>query len=248
MKYFVANWKMYLGPEKSRALALQYAALPLPESVTGIICPTALSFQEVSRMVVDTKWQLSAQNIAWTPEGAYTGAVSAQFFHEVGARYVLIGHSERRYIFGETDHDVRKKIEAAVSTGLKPILCIGETAEDLAAGKRQYRLKKQLFSALDNLPNANETIIAYEPVWAIKGSGEGTACLPADVADVHGWVTDEVKQYGLNNPIILYGGSVNAGNCAAYLDLSNVHGILVGTASLHQPEVKSMVSFLASTG
>ena len=246
MKYFIANWKMYVGLEKSRALAMQYAGLVLPQDVTGVICPTTLSFTEVSRAVAGTNWQLGAQNVSWTPEGAYTGAVSAEFFREAGARYTLVGHSERRYIFGETDHDVRKKIMAALSVGLTPILCVGETADDLASGKRQYRLKKQLMLALEDLPNADRVFIAYEPVWAIHGIGSGIACLPADVADIHNLIKEEVKQYGISEPTIFYGGSVNAGNCAAYLTLPNVHGVVTGTASLHPAEVKSILSFLAT--
>lgn len=236
---------MYLGPDKSRALALQYAAMPVPAEVTAVVCPTALSFQEVGRLVNGSGWLTCAQNVAWTPEGAYTGAISAQFFQEVGASYALIGHSERRHIFGETDPDVRKKLEAVLTIGLKPILCIGETADDLAAGKRQYRLKKQLMTALQNLPEAARVLIAYEPVWAIHTATNDTPCLPADVADIHGWIAEEVKQYSIVDPVILYGGSVNAENASGYLELPLVHGLLVGTASLHPEEVKPILSLLS---
>jgi triosephosphate isomerase len=246
MKYFVANWKMYLGPRQASDLAAEYAAISVPDSVCAIVCPSALSFEKVANTLSATNWRMGAQNSAWASVGAYTGAISAQFYQEAGAEFILIGHSERRHIFGETDTDIRKKIEAVLAENITPVLCVGETAEDLSAGKRQYRLKKQLYSALHDLSSADRVIIAYEPVWAIQGNNaSGSPCLPTDVADVHGWITDEVVQYGLNEPVILYGGSVTHENAKSYLDVPTVGGILVGSASTHAANVKKILADLA---
>lgn len=242
MNYVFANWKMYLGPEQSIALAQALSSVAIPTDVTAAIFPTALSFQTVKYNLNQSAWQLGAQNVAWTPEGAYTGAVSAEFFKAAGAQYALVGHSERRHIFNETDSDARKKMEACIKAGLTPVLCVGETAEDKAGGKRQYRLKKQLLTALENLNrNGSEILIAYEPVWAITGSGEGEVCTPSDVADVHGWIVEEVKQFGLVNPPILYGGSVKPENVAAFAALPEVAGVLVGSASIHPESLTAIL-------
>lgn len=247
MKYVFANWKMYCGPDKSTALAAELARVKIPEQVTAAIFPTSLSFQSVKTLLVDTPWQLGAQNIAWTPEGAYTGAVSAEFFRSAGAEYALVGHSERRHIFNETDPDTHKKMEACLKAGVTPVLCVGETAEDKEANKRQYRLKKQLMVALENLNlNGSRIIIAYEPVWAIHSSGTGESCTPSDVADVLGWIADEVKQYNVTNPILLYGGSVTKDNAKDYYALSEVQGVLVGSASTHADDLSAILSVFGS--
>lgn len=242
MRYFVANWKMYAGQKQSLELAAAYRDLILPEGVKGIVAPTALAFSAVKENLVSSTWEMSAQNIAWVPEGAYTGAISAEMFSQAGANYALIGHSERRHIFGESDSDVAKKISAAVSAGLIPILCVGESLEDLEAGKRQYRLKKQLL-ALEKIEASAPIMVAYEPVWAIGGSGQGRRCLPADVEDVHGFIRTELATFGFVDSPILYGGSINGDNANEYL-LPEVNGLLVGTASIHPEEVQKIINVL----
>ena len=247
MKYVFANWKMYCGPKQSNLLAQELAGFVVPDTVRATIFPTALSCESVHTILHDSSWQVGAQNVAWVPDGAYTGAVSAQFFYELGARYALIGHSERRHIFHETDPDVRKKLEACLSAGLTPVLCLGETAEDKEAGRRQYRLKKQLLVALENLSrNGNEILFAYEPVWAITHSGSGEACTPADVVDVHGWLTTELREYGFTNPSILYGGSVTPDNVMNYASLPDVAGVLVGSASTRSASLLSIINAFRS--
>lgn len=235
MRYFVANWKMYAGPKHSLELANAYRDLVVPESVKAIVAPGPLSFGDVQKTLANTAWNLSAQNISWVSEGAYTGAISGEMYVEAGARYALIGHSERRHIFGEGDHDVEKKVAAAVHAGLIPILCVGETAEDLAEDKRQYRLKKQL-QVLASLDTTAPIMVAYEPVWAITGSGNGTPCLPADVQDVNGFIKTELATFGFVDAPIIYGGSVKPETIAEYMAIPEIDGVLSGNATVH-PEV-----------
>lgn len=244
MKYFVANWKMYVGPAQSVELATVYKNLNFSTGVKGIVAPTALAFSEVKEVLAGSAWELSSQNIAWAVEGAYTGAISAQMFSEAGAKYAIIGHSERRYIFGESDTDVEKKVVAAVGAGLIPILCIGESAEDLMDGKRQYRLKKQL-QVLKGVEASAPIIVAYEPVWAIGGSGQGRRCLPADVVDIHGFIRTELATFGFVDTPIIYGGSVSGENAHEYASLPEVNGLISASASVHLDEVQKIMDSLA---
>lgn len=233
MKYIFANWKMYLDFDESCVLTHQLTHEAYDETKIQLgLFPTYLAIPEAVKMAQGTRVHVGAQNCAWTPKGAYTGAVSALLLKSVGCRYVLVGHSERRYIFGESSDDVRKKIEACFDVGLTPILCIGETEKDSIEGKREYRLRKQLFKALDGLDLTNrEIIVAYEPVWAISSSGTGKTCHPADADDVHGWIRLELRQYSDRSIPILYGGSVDAENVVSYVSLDTVDGVLVGGAS-----------------
>lgn len=230
MKYIFGNWKMYLDYNESVALAETLSKENFDDGKVKLaVFPTALANKAVSEKLQGSQFATGAQDVAHVPKGAYTGAVSAHMFKDVGCKYALAGHSERRHIFNETDDDVRKKIEACLDAGLIPVVCIGETKEELAAGKREYRLKKQIMKAFADLNlNGSELIVAYEPVWAI---GTGTACLPADADDIHGWIKQELKQYFEQEIPVLYGGSVNPENVVSYLALETVDGVLVGGAS-----------------
>lgn len=233
---------MYLNTEESLVLAESLSQLSLPINTEGVIFPTSLAFIETQRKLKDSAWSCGAQNVAWVSKGAYTGAVSALMFKEAGAIYALAGHSERRYIFGDGDSDVRKKIEVCLQAGIIPVVCIGETKEDRDAGKRQYRLKKQLFSAFTNLAlNGGSIIVAYEPVWAISQAGRGEACVPADAEDAQGWIKLELRQYFGQAIPVLYGGSVNPENAADYLILNSVDGLLVGSAATMFDSVRSLL-------
>lgn len=240
MKYVFANWKMYLDVPASVELAQTLAAEDLGalSDTTIAVFPTALAFMDVARAIGSTV-ALGAQNCAWAPAGAYTGAISAHLFKSVGCTYALVGHSERRHIFGETDTAVRKKMEAVLDAGLIPVLCIGETKEEKDTGKREYRLKKQLHTALQDLDaGGKEFLIAYEPVWAI---GTGDACNPADADDVHGWIRNELRRYTDRSAPILYGGSVDAGNVAGYMAREMIDGVLVGSASTKSASFLSLI-------
>ncbi|MBP9694964.1 MAG: triose-phosphate isomerase [Candidatus Magasanikbacteria bacterium] len=246
MKYFFANWKMYLNVDQSVELANELAGQNISENCTVALFPSALAFTGVRDAVLKTKINVGAQNCNWTPRGAYTGAISAELFAEAGAKFVLVGHSERRHIFGETDTDVRKKIDAALDAGLIPVVCIGETQEEKENGRREYRLKKQLMKAFEGLvlDEDRKIMVAYEPIWAI---GSGTPCLPADADDVHGWIQNELKQYTSATVPILYGGSVDAKNVESYFATGTIDGVLVGSASADRVSCLAILEAIASS-
>lgn len=231
MKYIFGNWKMYLNATESVELAETLSSLSLPSGVTVAVFPTLLSFREVQATLASSSVAVGVQNVNWVPKGAYTGAVSAHLAKEAGARYSLIGHSERRYIFGEKDSDVGHKVQACEEARLTPVICIGETKEDVAENKRQYRLKKQMEAWLKQKDFSLPFLIAYEPVWAISNGGVGTPCSPTDAEDVIGFVKHELKNYTDVSVPVLYGGSVNERNCQDFLCCTSIDGVLVGSAS-----------------
>lgn len=244
MKYFFANWKAYLSAEASAELARAAAAVRVPADIKAALFPSTLAFREVKALLAGTGWQLGAQNISWAPPGAYTGETAAPFLREAGAEYVLVGHSEHRHVLDESDHGVAKKLTAAWSAGLTPILCIGETAEDAAAGKRQYRLQQQLTAVLaeEKWPADAPLIIAYEPVWAI---GSGTPCTPADAEDVAGWLQLYLQKTWQRTVPILYGGSVQPQNIASYWNCPSLSGVLVGTHSVQASALAELINAIS---
>jgi len=242
-KYIFGNWKMYLNTQQSIDLARTLAEkIEARGDVSLAVFPNTLAFYGVAAELQKSPIATGAQNVAWTPQGAYTGATSAFMFKDAGATYALVGHSESRHIFGETNEEVRKKLEACIDEGLVPVLCIGETQEDRDAGKTQYRLKKQLMKALEGLSlNGSGLIIAYEPVWAISKSGVGEPCLPPDAEDVQGWIKGEIKNYLSQEIPVIYGGSVKADNVADYMHQKSVDGVLVGNASTKADSFISLI-------
>jgi len=232
MKYIFANWKMYLNYAESVDLAEKLAAEQFSNKNKIVIFPSTLALKNVEGVLSNTNIAVGAQNVSWTPQGAYTGAVSAQMFKQVGCQYALIGHSERRHIFGETNADIRKKIEASLDCGLTPVFCVGETMEDRKENKREYRLKKQIMEACQGLElNDKEFIVAYEPVWAISKARVGEACSPEEADDVIGWIKTELKQYFTQNVPVIYGGSATAQNVVSLLAQETIDGVLPGNAS-----------------
>ena len=228
MKYLYANWKMYLTVAESIELAKGIKKIPLVSGFEIVIFPSVLAFTTIYDAFQDSGIKVGAQNVAWVPKGAYTGAVSALLFKEAGAEYALVGHSERRHIFGERSEAVRKKAEACIDVGVVPIICIGETQEDKEEDKRMYRLKKQLKTACEGLPESEKGyMVAYEPVWAV---GTGHPCSPADAEDVIGWIKLELEDYTDKRVNVLYGGSVTPDNVDSYCKLESVDGVLVGSA------------------
>ena len=240
MKYIFGNWKMYLDLNESKALAEAMVGESFDsEKVSVAIFPSALALSRVEEITRESKISVGAQDVYWTPKGAYTGAVSALMYKSAGCKYALVGHSERRHVFGETDEDARKKIEACLDAGLTPVVCIGETKEEKDEGKRQYRLKKQLMKAFEGLKiNGGSVMVAYEPVWAI---GTGDPCNPADADDVHGWIKGELKQYFDKEISVLYGGSVNETNAKDYVVYETIDGLLVGGASTKLESLKALI-------
>jgi triosephosphate isomerase (TIM) len=239
MKYIFANWKMYLDFAESMILANQLAGETFNAEKLQIgLFPSSLAFTEVEKLFRESSIVVGAQDVSWSPKGAYTGAVSAELFSQAGAQYALVGHSERRHVFGESDSDIKKKFEACLNAGIIPILCIGETKDDLDNNKREYRLKKQLM-ALEGVSSDSHFFVAYEPVWAI---GTGEACDYIMAAQMHDMVKTEVAKYTSKEIPVLYGGSVNAENVISYLPHGSIDGFLVGGASSKFESFSSLLS------
>jgi len=233
---FAANWKMNSGPSEARTFMrvflTRYARRP---DRTVIFFPPALSLAAVRDSLRERSDILTGvQNIHWEAKGAFTGENSAPIAADAGAGYALVGHSERRHVFGETDEQTAKKCAAAFAAGIVPMLCVGEKLDERERGETEKVVVRQLRAGLSALSNAQvaKTIIAYEPVWAI---GTGKTATPADATAVHVAIRAELKsiagEHGASVPI-LYGGSVNAQNVRSLLDAKGVDGVLVGGASL----------------
>lgn len=238
MKYLFGNWKMYLSNGDSLALAQDLHDVSA-EGVTLAVFPNTLSFREVCQALSDSDISCGAQNVSWTPQGAYTGATSAHLFADSGATYALVGHSERRHVFGEGNEVIRKRLDACIAEGLTPVLCIGETAEDREQNKAEYRIKKQLMKALEGLESApKQLFVAYEPVWAI---GTGDACDPEEAVRMIELIKAEITQYIDTEVAVLYGGSVNSENMVSYVSHEAVDGVLVGRASTDAQSYRDMI-------
>lgn len=239
---------MYLDVKESLALAGQLHGIQhQKDTLQVVLFPSALAFCAVREALKETSFSLGAQNVNWVPKGAYTGAVSARMFAATGATHALVGHSERRYIFGETNDDVRKKIEACFDAGITPVVCVGETKEDRENGKEEYRIKKQIMKALDGLvTGGKELVIAYEPVWAISKGGAGTPCDPAEAERMIVLVREEARQYMTGDIPVVYGGSVGAENVLSYAGLDAVDGVLPGHASTRYKDMANMINALGT--
>ena len=231
-----ANWKMNHGPSDARAMIATYLSRwPARPDRTVIVFPPAVSLTTVVDALGDrTDVGVGVQNIWTEDKGAFTGETSAPMAKDAGARYVLVGHSERRHVFGETDEQTAKKCAAAVRHGLIPVLCVGELLSERERGSTYDVCLRQLRAGLGELADDQVAAmaIAYEPVWAI---GTGKTATPADASSVHGVIrralADRLGKRAEDVPI-LYGGSVNTGNAAALLAAADVDGLLVGGASL----------------
>ena len=236
-KPFIAgNWKMHkIIPEAVDLVkALNEESSELADAEIVVIPPsTALS--EVSKTLEGSAIKIGAQNLYWEEKGAFTGEVSASMLKDAGCQYVVIGHSERRQYFGETDETVNKKIKAALAHGLIPIVCIGELLEEREKGETINKVNSQINAGLEGLgkEQMSKIIIAYEPIWAI---GTGLTATPTQAEEVHSFIREKLtEKYGNETAscaIILYGGSVKPDNTYSLLKEQNINGALVGGASL----------------
>lgn len=232
--YIFANWKMYLSPLESQALATELKTkLQASAGACLAVFPSALALPEVEQVLRGSATSVGAQNVYPAPKGGYTGEVSAAMFAEVGCRYALVGHSERRKVFHETNEEVREKLAAVLAAGMTPVLCVGETAAERDAGQTKTVVEAQLRSALVQLswPASIDLIIAYEPIWAISRNG-GSGCDPAEAEKMANMMSGLAMELipGIL-PAVLYGASVEPHNVAAYLAQPHVCGVLVGAAS-----------------
>lgn len=238
-KIIAANWKMYKTPDEARAFIKAF--LPL---VNGhdrdeiVICPPYVDIAAVVELAKGTSIKVGAQNMYWEKEGAFTAEISGAMLIGSGCEYVIIGHSERRQYFGETDDTVNRRLEVALEAGLAPICCIGEVIEEREAGLTEEVLRRQCNRAFRGISakKAAKLSIAYEPVWAI---GTGKTATPEMAEDAHLVIRAEAaKSFGdefANKIRILYGGSVKPDNANALMNKPNIDGALVGGASL-KPE------------
>lgn len=231
----VGNWKMNLAVHEASLYLYELAKLvKTRRDVEVVLAPTTLTLQTLSLQINHRQFKLAAQNFYWRDFGAYTGEVSAAQLSGI-VQYGLVGHSERRHVFHDSDKDIRAKVQAAIRSRIIPILCIGETAGERASGETNDILHDQLIGGLANVTSEElgDVVIAYEPVWAI---GTGQNALPADVSKAIRAIRSQIKHlYGpeaADTIQVIYGGSVTADSAADYLSLPEVDGLLVGGASL----------------
>lgn len=230
------NWKMNGTLAEAEKLISQVKADCQVEGVEVVVCPPYTAVAPAAWQLKGTRIGLGAQDLYWEASGAFTGEVSAQMLSDAGCTYVIIGHSERRTLFGETDEQVRRKLGAALSAGLTPIVCIGETLAEREANKTWDVLTRQLEGAFGKgapAGAAEKAVVAYEPVWAI---GTGKTATPEQAQEAHAFIRQWfTKAAGAGTAAAIrlqYGGSVNAANAASLLSQPDVDGALVGGASL----------------
>lgn len=245
-KPFIAgNWKMNTGISEGVELVKRLKeSLQHFEELEIVLIPPFTHLFSVGNEIKETNIKLGAQNMHWEEKGAFTGEISPKMLKELGCSYVIIGHSERRKYFGETDEIVNKKAKSAISHDLIPIICIGETLEEREKGITFEVIEKQLKNAINGFKEEEITkiVIAYEPVWAI---GTGKNATPEQAEEVHSFIRKVLSVlYGNENlscVIIIYGGSVTMENAYSLLKMKNVDGFLVGGASLKEDSFTEIV-------
>jgi len=240
----IGNWKMNLGVHESSLFLHRLDKLvKIHRNVEVVIAPNLLSLQTLSLQVNLRQMKLAVQNFYWRDHGAYTGEVSASMLRGI-VQYALVGHSERRHVFHESDKDTRAKVQAAIRNGIRPVLCVGETAGEKALNETKDVLYDQLIGGLANITSEEleQVVIAYEPVWAI---GTGQNALPPDVTYAIKSIRAQLKHlYGAKaseSVQVLYGGSVTPDSAAGYLELPEVDGLLIGGASLDEHAFSSII-------
>lgn len=241
------NWKMFKNAKETRSMLAEL--IPLVKNADGseiVICPPFINIESAVNTCKGTNIKIGTQNIFWEEKGAFTGEISPGMIKDSGCEYAIIGHSERRQYFGETDATVNKRLYAALKAGLTPIVCVGETLEEREKNRTFEVIEKQLKGGLSGLSKeqALKTVIAYEPVWAI---GTGKTATPAQAQEVHAFVRRQLE--GLfgkdvaSSVRILYGGSVKADNIKELMSQEDVDGGLVGGASLEAAGFSKIVNF-----
>jgi len=240
------NWKMYKTAAEAEAFVRAF--LPLVSGVRGVeivLAPPYPSIGAVAGLVRGSGIGVASQNVHFADEGAFTGEVSTRMLKEAGATHCIIGHSERRQYFSETDDAVNRKVRAALAAGLTPILCVGETDPEREGGKTFDVVGRQLSGGSKEIPAAmaSRVVVAYEPVWAI---GTGKTATPAQAQEVHAFLRGRLKELwgaAADAVRILYGGSVKPDNIAALMANEDIDGALVGGASLSPESFSKIVTF-----
>lgn len=244
-KIIAGNWKMNKTGVEAASFARDLKIKTLSINKTEIIvCPPFTALSPVQEIVKDSRIKMGAQNVHWEAAGAYTGEISAEMIENAGCRYVIIGHSERRQFFGETNQTVNKKIKQTLTTSLSPIVCIGETLQQRQEGQTKEIVKKQIFEGLVDLSlsQMERIVFAYEPVWAI---GTGLTATPEQAEEAHQFIRELIA--GLFNSQaaelahILYGGSAKPDNIKELLSQQHIDGGLIGGASLKVDSFVAMI-------
>jgi triosephosphate isomerase (TIM) len=242
-----ANWKMYKTPDQTREFFRDF--LPLVAGHTRdeiVVCPPYIDLVDAMEAVKGSSVAIGAQNVHWKEEGAFTGEISAAMLLALGVKHVIVGHSERRQYFGETDDTVNIRLKAALEAGLTPICCVGEVLEEREAGLTDDVLRRQCVRAFHAISakKAAKMVVAYEPVWAI---GTGKTATPEIAAEAHAVIRREATEiFGEDfsgKLRILYGGSVKPENAATLMAQEEIDGALVGGASLHAKSFAAIVKY-----
>jgi len=240
------NWKMYMTPSEAVNLVRELIPLVKDSNTEVVVIPPFVDLTVVEKEINGTNISLGAQNMYWEEKGAFTGEVSPLMLKEIGVKYVIIGHSERRQYFGETDETVNKKVLSALDHGLMPIICVGESLSQREAGKAFEIVENQTKEALKNVPEKEieKIVIAYEPIWAI---GTGKTATSKDANEVIKLIRSTVsKLYGSEISQLVriqYGGSVKPNNAAELMAESDIDGALVGGASLVATDFAKIVNY-----
>ncbi len=241
----IGNWKMNLLAKQANSLASDVVSIcgrsDLHKLINIVICPPFISIDCVAQAVAGSRVQVGAQNVHDEVSGAFTGEVSASMVAEL-ANFAIVGHSERRILFGESDEFVNRKVIATLDNGLKPILCIGESFEQRQAGRAEDVMKSQLLDCLENVSDISDLLVAYEPIWAI-GSGEAASPQIAQgmMNSIRSVLRSEFGNIADSIPC-LYGGSVNADNIQDFVREPDIDGALVGGASLSAESFAAIVA------
>ena len=245
------NWKMNTDSGSAAELASAIAGRAAEAAGSELlVCPPSIFLTNVSDAIGGAAVGLGAQNMYHEPKGAFTGEISAAMLTSIGAKYVILGHSERRHVFGETDQDINNKTVAALAAGLKPIVCVGELLEERESGRTAEVIRSQFEGSLAGISTGDmqHVVIAYEPVWAI---GTGKVATPDQAEQVHAdlrkQLTDRYNAELAESVRILYGGSVKPDNAAELIGQSNIDGALIGGASLKADDFLAIAAASVAT-
>jgi triosephosphate isomerase len=240
------NWKMNKTPDEARALVEELIPLVADAECEVVVCPPFVDLCPVSKAIKGTNIHLGAQNIHWAKSGAFTGEISADMLKKFGVEYAIVGHSERRQYFGETDATVNMRAKAALENGITPIICVGESLEQRERGETDEFVASQVRGALEGISadDARRIVIAYEPIWAIGTGRTATAEMAEETITV---IRKTLRSIFGNDAAetvrIQYGGSMNPQNAASLMAMENIDGGLIGGASLKAEDFSKVVKY-----
>ncbi len=238
----MGNWKMHGSRASVRQLLTGIVAGLEAKHADVVVCPAFVHLQQALALCEGSAVSVGAQDCSHMAAGAFTGEVSAEMLQDIGCRWVILGHSERRQYHGESDALVAAKLAAALQARLLPVVCVGETQEEREAGEAEYVVTRQLHGALEGQAALKQVVIAYEPVWAI---GTGLTATPAEAQSMHVFIRAQLAEIAGADPAamrVLYGGSVKAANAAELFGQPDIDGALVGGASLDADEFRAIVA------